>query len=174
MHQSGVQEQQPSSGMCRHQREASLHGVSLSGEKCVYCTVTDLRANDWLDESIQALQGSVRNCYLEDIKNGGRIPLVGYIFRIGRLDSNHIVVKDESLSRTHAVITYEDGRFFIQDLGSTNGTLRNGSSLRQRECLADGDIIRLGSTQFQFNSSPAIKQFPVPNYEQRTNPSCFD
>ena len=85
-------------GMCRHKWTASFYGTSTQPVKCLYCTVTDLKTADWLDK--EALQISEKNAFLEDIKNGGKIPLQGFIFRIGRLDTNQIVVQDDSVSRS--------------------------------------------------------------------------
>jgi pSer/pThr/pTyr-binding forkhead associated (FHA) protein len=113
-----------------------------------------MNTSDWLDS--EALQIPESTAFLEDIKNGGSIPLVGFIFRIGRLDANQIVVQDDSVSRTHAVITCEDNKFFLLDLGSTNGTLLNGCPVRRRERMRDGDIIRLGRVQYKFSCKTVI------------------
>jgi hypothetical protein len=143
-------------GMCRHKWSASFHGNSPMPGDCLYCTVTDLKTADWLDS--QALQPKENSAYLEDIKNGGRIMLAGFIFRIGRLDTNQIVVQDDSVSRTHAVITYENNKFFLLDLGSTNGTLINGSPVRRRAYMNDQDIIRVGQVQFRFCCKTVISR----------------
>ncbi len=144
-------------GTCRHKWSASFHGNNPMPDNCLYCTVTDLKVADWLDA--QPLQAIENSAYLEDIQNGGKIGLAGFIFRIGRLDTNQIVVKDDSVSRTHAVITYENNQFFLLDLGSTNGTLINGSPVRRREYINDQDIIRVGQVQFRFSCKTVISRF---------------
>jgi hypothetical protein len=151
-----------SAGMCRHKWSASFHGNNPAPDNCLYCTVTDLKVSDWLDS--EALQITEKNAYLEDIKHGGRIPLAGFIFRIGRLDSNQIVVQDDAVSRSHAVITCEDNRFFLLDLGSTNGTLLNGSPVRRRERLNDQDVIRVGQIQFRFACKTVISHVQNSTY----------
>jgi hypothetical protein len=50
------------------------------------------------------------------------------------------------VSRRHAVITYEDGALFIEDLSSTNGTRINGFQLTPERTyrLRDGDELEFG------------------------------
>lgn len=42
--------------------------------------------------------------------------------KIGRHSSNQILILDESISRYHAEIKFENGLFFLKDIGSTTGT----------------------------------------------------
>ena len=42
--------------------------------------------------------------------------------KIGRHSSNQILILDESISRFHAEIKFEDGIFYLRDTGSTTGT----------------------------------------------------
>jgi pSer/pThr/pTyr-binding forkhead associated (FHA) protein len=71
--------------------------------------------------------------------------------RIGRDDGNDIVLNgDTYASRFHAWITFEQERFWIEDLGSTNGTLLNGARLKRRELLASGDKIKIGESEMTF------------------------
>jgi pSer/pThr/pTyr-binding forkhead associated (FHA) protein len=87
---------------------------------------------------------------LVDVKNAGRFPLRGQRFIIGRSNVNHIEVKDSLVSRVHALITVEDGQYFLDDLGSTNGTFLNGTAITRRQPLNDRDTIRLGESIFTF------------------------
>jgi pSer/pThr/pTyr-binding forkhead associated (FHA) protein len=84
------------------------------------------------------------------VRNGGKFQLAGFMISIGRSANNQVVLKDDAVSRAHALITCEDDKYFISDLGSTNGTLLNGSPLRSRQRLTDGDVIRLGNTILWF------------------------
>ncbi|MBI5884462.1 MAG: FHA domain-containing protein, partial [Elusimicrobia bacterium] len=47
--------------------------------------------------------------------------------------SNIVVINDEAASARHALIELTDGSWWIQDEGSTNGTVLNGSRLARRE-----------------------------------------
>lgn len=62
---------------------------------------------------------------------------------IGRGRSADVVIAEPTISRAHAAIGFDDEGFFMQDLGSTNGTRVNGES-QSRVCLNDGDELLLG------------------------------
>ncbi len=72
------------------------------------------------------------------------------VTQIGRHISNDIVVNDRRVSRHHAQIRYENGRFVIYDLGSLNGIGINRTSVRQHT-LRDGDLVSVGSYDFIFH-----------------------
>lgn len=73
---------------------------------------------------------------------------------IGRSQDNTVVIASESLSRRHARIVYLGTRFLLQDLGSTNGCAVNELLLASRaEVLSSGDIVKLGSVRFRFEST---------------------
>lgn len=74
---------------------------------------------------------------------------------IGRDASNHISLDDELVSKEHAVIeviaTDDDVKFMLQDLNSTNHTFVNDAPIDLHK-LADGDLIRIGMSDFRFIS----------------------
>jgi predicted component of type VI protein secretion system len=71
--------------------------------------------------------------------------------RIGRDPSNQIILNDDRYtSRYHAWITYEADNFWLEDLGSTNGTLLNGELVEKREQLHSGDRVKIGETEMTF------------------------
>ncbi|MCA9907474.1 MAG: FHA domain-containing protein [Anaerolineae bacterium] len=72
---------------------------------------------------------------------------------IGRADSNDIVIKEQRVSRQHAVINYRDGIFVISDLGSANGVYVNDVKIEQPFPLAAGDVIRLLVPEMRFESA---------------------
>jgi pSer/pThr/pTyr-binding forkhead associated (FHA) protein len=62
---------------------------------------------------------------------------------------------DSQLSRRHArVARGSGGAYFLQDTGSTNGTILNGERLRQTQVLGDGDEIKVGSTTLVAHGLP--------------------
>lgn len=65
---------------------------------------------------------------------------------IGRENANDLVLKDPEMSRRHARITYQGGRYYIEDLGSTNGTFLNDQPVKSQTPLNHGDVIRLGES----------------------------
>ncbi|MBU4173285.1 MAG: FHA domain-containing protein [Actinobacteria bacterium] len=68
---------------------------------------------------------------------------------IGRETSNEIVISDDEMSRQHARLRFEGGKFVLYDLGSANGTYVNGEET-QKTVMEDGDVIRVGETELTF------------------------
>ena len=69
---------------------------------------------------------------------------------IGRAGDNDVIVDDETVSRQHALIREENGRFTLHDRGSLDGTYVNGEKIRGPMTLQDGDEIGMGNTVFRF------------------------
>ncbi len=69
---------------------------------------------------------------------------------LGRAEDNDLILDDHLVSRHHAVIRQDAGRFVIADLGSTNGTFVGGRRTQER-ILTDGDVIKLGDTTLLFS-----------------------
>jgi pSer/pThr/pTyr-binding forkhead associated (FHA) protein len=63
---------------------------------------------------------------------------------IGRDAGNDVSLPDEAASARHATLEQVDGEWWIEDLGSTNGTLVNGVRIEQRERVRFGDEIGIG------------------------------
>jgi phosphoserine phosphatase RsbU/P len=74
---------------------------------------------------------------------------------IGRDPECHIVLSKRSLSRHHARISVVEGRFYIEDCQSTNGTFLNGQRLHHPTPLQDGDIINLHDLPLCFSLTDA-------------------
>jgi len=84
-------------------------------------------------------------------KTGQKFPLRDSKVKIGRDPSNQVVIPDDTFaSRHHAWITFEEGEFWLEDLGSTNGTLLNGHPVVKRQVLSAGDKVRVGHTEMTF------------------------
>jgi len=75
---------------------------------------------------------------------GGRRWLLGeQSLLIGRDPTCDIVLPDRVVSRRHARIFLQDGRYHLEDLHSKNGTFRNGEPVFAPTRLADGDEIQI-------------------------------
>ena len=86
---------------------------------------------------------------------GTEVPIAGEKLLFGRDKTCGIVVKDDGASRRHAQVYVKNGRWYLKDLGSTNGTHHLKGLLRGSEqVLADGDVFRIGGWEFTF-SDPA-------------------
>jgi FHA domain len=112
----------------------------------------------------RTVNGLIQNCLpitsacLFDTNSGGAFPLSGFRIYLGRSKESHFILDDEEVSRRHAQITCDDGRFFIEDLGSTNGTLLNGKVVSKRERLLNGDILRFGRSVLVFQVQTSLNK----------------
>jgi pSer/pThr/pTyr-binding forkhead associated (FHA) protein len=62
---------------------------------------------------------------------------------IGRGRSADMVIAEATISRAHAAIGFDQEGFYVQDLGSTNGTMVNGARI-ERQILKSDDEIQMG------------------------------
>lgn len=75
--------------------------------------------------------------------NRTRVPVRPLPFLIGRQPDNHLVIRDNRVSRTHGRIVIDHGEHVIEDTGSTHGIFVNGEKVRRR-VLRDNDRIEFG------------------------------
>ena len=68
---------------------------------------------------------------------------------VGSTADSQISLKDSTVSGQHASVRYEDGKFFLTDLDSSNGTYLNDRKI-VREELKDNDMIRFGEIIVKF------------------------
>jgi FHA domain-containing protein len=86
-----------------------------------------------------------------------------HLVTLGRAHDCDVVIPDRSVSRRHALIKRDDGRFLVLDAGSSNGTSINGRNVLTRGAgppspLAPGDTLRLGSLEFTFAPASAVRE----------------
>ncbi|MDP4115259.1 MAG: VWA domain-containing protein [Bacteroidota bacterium] len=65
---------------------------------------------------------------------------------IGRMEGNTIVFKDNNVSKHHARIIFSNGKFYIEDLQSTNGTYINATKVAN-SVLNNGDTFKIGASE---------------------------
>jgi pSer/pThr/pTyr-binding forkhead associated (FHA) protein len=75
---------------------------------------------------------------------GAAFTLEGDQLTIGRDSTNEIVINDAEISRRHARLTFQGGKYVLEDLGSTNGTFVNGQRLAGPRVLKAGEIVSFG------------------------------
>jgi diguanylate cyclase (GGDEF)-like protein len=84
---------------------------------------------------------------------GRRYPLGGAestVVEIGRALGNTIVIEADSVSRQHARLYPEGDGYWVEDLGSTNGTLVNTERIEGPRRLEHGDLIKIGGVVLRF------------------------
>lgn len=80
---------------------------------------------------------------------------------VGRHASANFVLGDTLVSRNHFRVLPEGGLWFVEDMGSTNGTIVNGRRATKLQ-LADGDVIVVGGTELQFVQKDLFASAPAP------------
>ena len=75
------------------------------------------------------------------------------VTKLGRDVNNTIVIEDEFASGSHAVLTYRGRAWYVEDLGSTNGTFVNGARVDRIAALGFGDEIQLGNVRLRLDRS---------------------
>jgi anti-anti-sigma factor len=109
---------------------------------------------------------SARLIALSGRSKGTGIEVEGRRFVVGRTSSCQLRLGSAIVSRRHAIIERRDGRLFLRDLGSTNGTVLNGRALLGEEAeLHDSDLIRFGPFVFALvlstHDSPSRMDIPA-------------
>jgi hypothetical protein len=79
---------------------------------------------------------------------------------LGREESADIALPDPEMSRRHARVVWQEGRYVLEDMRSTNGTSVNGVVIRGPHQLNPGDRIGVGQTvlEFEWPTAPSAGQ----------------
>ena len=85
------------------------------------------------------------------LEKSPRNPYDGFLF-LGRASTCDVIVRDASISKTHAVIEPAGDGWYVRDNRSRNGTFKNQTRLKdgERAPLASGDLLVLGSYPLYF------------------------
>ncbi|HEX8079986.1 MAG TPA: FHA domain-containing protein [Jatrophihabitans sp.] len=80
---------------------------------------------------------------------GTRVALTGKPILIGRANDSTLVLTDDYASTRHARISENNGVWYLEDLGSTNGTYVGQSKVTGPLPLEAGVVIRIGKTAME-------------------------
>ncbi|UYQ77634.1 FHA domain-containing protein [Glutamicibacter sp. JL.03c] len=83
---------------------------------------------------------------------GNSIPLSGQPIMFGRAQDATVVLDDDYASGRHARLFPQGSRWFIEDLGSTNGTFVGDSQLTRAQPVEPGQRIRIGKTVLELKA----------------------
>ena len=88
---------------------------------------------------------------IDIIEEGGNrrsVPIDHTPYRIGRSGDgkNELVLDDARVSRQAAVISFDSGGFFIEDMGQRRGLFLNGHQVQDRFPIEEGDVVTFGNT----------------------------
>lgn len=149
-------------------RAASGKHSKYIGETVNFTTpgVTNVANAPWCFDTDQAVNEPVgMNMNTLDFTSGPKIgETVNFgtkTISIGRSEDNDIVVDDPTVSRHHARITHQDGKYTLEDLGSTSGTRVAGKEVTMAQ-IAAGETVKFGNTEVGFNlGANPVKPSPV-------------
>jgi len=125
--------------------------------------------DEHIPDTIHTLLGSeVRgecSIYLLVMIGGGmqefQVPLEGGGMQVGRAVHCRVRINAASISREHARVVAEDGRVFVVDQGSTNGTFVNGKQIGGEPVeLMIGDALRFGDVIAHVRGREASRAYP--------------
>lgn len=124
----------------------------------------------FLARLIRALLHDLRAAAREPAERPGRLivldspsgePAVGRSFALdvitplGRDVNNAIVIDDPFASAEHAVLTYRGRSWYLEDLGSTNGSYVNGQPIEGMAAVGYGDELQIGQVRFRLDRTRA-------------------
>ena len=103
-----------------------------------------------------SFRGNEKNPHLISVKTGERIKISGSVFSIGKdpYQNSYCIRNNSAVSRTHAVIKNQNGRWCISDLNSTNKTYVNGS-----EVFPGSDVDIFNNSRITFANEEYIFSF---------------
>lgn len=99
-------------------------------------------------------QRIVQSVWLEDCSREGKIFITKFPFRVGKMEgATDYQICNNAVSRKHADILKEQGRCFIIDLGSTNGTYLNEKRIQPgvKELLTDGMLVKFANSKYKIH-----------------------
>lgn len=102
--------------------------------------------------SILALSMSVRLTCIDAVPSASDAVLTELPVTIGRGEEADICIRDTWSSRVHCRLSIRDQQLFLEDLGSSNGTLVNGTLVSDSP-LQHGDQVTVGITTFRVTYS---------------------
>lgn len=76
---------------------------------------------------------------------------------IGRAPDNEIVIENLAISRSHAVIHCQNGKYILNDMGSSNGSYVNGVRVKKTQ-IVDRDVISIGKYKLYFYDQNNIQR----------------
>ena len=75
---------------------------------------------------------------------------------LGRDPGSDVPLLDDKVSATHAQLTYHHGQWWLEDLGSTNGTFLNHAPISMSTVITSGDEIKCGNVRLTISLSENV------------------
>src|ERR1700724_1331721 len=110
--------------------------------------------------------------FLKGANQGESLELVGAKIILGRNQDCPIVLTVPAVSREHAVIRRIQGKFYIEDMKSRNGTFVNNKEVTTRTLLQDNDKIKICDNLLAFLDN--LPKAPLPPDLNKTQSTTLD
>ncbi len=125
-----------------------LAGLSLIGFLLALFVIIWRGFNQLLERGTEPKFGTISR---EMAGAGGEAErwLLRPLVTLGRGGGNTVIVADDFASAEHARILLENGKWWLEDRQSRNGTLLNETKITRRAILADGDVIGIGNHRYR-------------------------
>ena len=104
---------------------------------------------------------------LEDMGTHVVMPVLYWENSIGRSKSCDVTLRDQTASRSHAVLMRRESGWFVTDTNSKSGTFVNGRKVKDRMPVFPGDVIAMGSTALQLKRTADVGVAPAKPPRQR-------
>lgn len=105
------------------------------------------------EAGVEPVPGGASFVVLEGFYEGLELAIDRTWVVIGRGRGADVVLSEPTISRAHAAFGHDASGFFVQDLGSTNGTFVNGSR-EKKAALKPGDEVQMGKLRLRVTLPP--------------------
>lgn len=101
---------------------------------------------------------------VKGLEDGVTQPFSENRITIGRRTDNQVILDGDNISRNHVAIERREGRYFVCDLGSANGTYLNEERIEDSVELSEGDRLRVGNFTLvvSFHEQDCVLNFKKP------------
>ena len=113
----------------------------------------DLQGRGKAEEAVPAAHLLVE----EGPEPGKAFPMAGIVM-LGRSAENDVSLPDDTVSAQHARISFLNGQWWLEDLGSRNGTTLNSAPVGRAAAISSGDMIGVGRVRLIFKAGASEKQ----------------
>ena len=126
--------------------ERILEPIPLSSDDSI-----QLGRYDVYIEGVKEAAGDTTVFTVSNSEGRQRYALVGEEVIVGRSPNCDIPISHKSISRKHFKLTQENGRWYVEDLGSQNGTRRNGNIIEGRDIFGMDDVVQVSEYTFELS-----------------------
>ncbi len=136
--------------------QIDFHPKKQSGETVYTGRIKDVYSDEGtyssqeVNEYVPKNENKAKQAAVVNSETGETFLLCADRITMGRSRNNDIRIDDRSVSRSHAILTEKDGKWYISDIGSTYGTFIGTRKITQPVQLRDGDIIKLSEVKLKF------------------------